>query len=277
MRTNINYIVTGLIVGGLIVAAIEFWPFSPLLNQTQQAPVDSEQVIPEDHPSAGVAQIRPDEEIGEAGIEVAASSKTDNQIRRPEPAPLPEFDDSDIWLLSEILKLGLVPSVLEGFNTIGLAGRLATQLAALSEGRVVRKGLGGLSPFLVRGQGDEIWLNEEGYRRYDRVLSAFEIIEPTSLARFVSYVEPLLETGLRRLGDKRSISEIIRMASVRVQSAPVIERPIRLVRPNVYYRFADVDLEHMTDLEKQFVRMGPVHTLAVQSYTRDFVEAYFKP
>ena len=49
-----------------------------------------------------------------------------------------------------------------------------------------------------------------------------------------------------------------------IKKVPVIHDPIILVRPKIYYKFADPELESMSTLNKQFLRMGPVNTLLIQ-------------
>ncbi len=278
-------------MGGLIVLVLDFWPFSlskselqnDRTHQLQSTTTAVEPVQTSSEQLASVEAVQDDslETILGADLEWRNAQAGDLAQQRSEHfgVKLPEYDDSDLWLLSEILKLGVPSSLLEGFATNGIAGRVATQMAAIAEGRVVRKekGIARLSAFLVRQNGDENWLDERGFERYDHYVDALVLIEPATLAQFVSFIQPLLETGLRRLGDHRAVSEILRRACAKVLSVPVIEGDIRLVRPNVYYHFHDAALQNMTDLEKQFLRMGPKHTQTLQSYTRAFASAYFTP
>ena len=50
-----------------------------------------------------------------------------------------------------------------------------------------------------------------------------------------------------------------------VQDAPVGEGEIRLVRPLLSYEFEDQELEALTMVEKQLLRMGPNNTGKIQA------------
>jgi hypothetical protein len=58
---------------------------------------------------------------------------------------------------------------------------------------------------------------------------------------------------------------VIFTAIGRLLETPVIDRPIRLVRPVVMYRFEDPKLETLSAAQKQLIRMGPDNTRAIQT------------
>jgi hypothetical protein len=60
-----------------------------------------------------------------------------------------------------------------------------------------------------------------------------------------------------------------------VLEVPVLEGEgrVELVQPNVMYEFANPELESLSPLQKQVLRMGPENVRRLQSYLRDLAAA----
>ncbi|HEB80283.1 MAG TPA: DUF3014 domain-containing protein, partial [Chromatiales bacterium] len=56
-------------------------------------------------------------------------------------------------------------------------------------------------------------------------------------------------------------------------AAPEPSGPVRLVRPSVYYKFADPRLEALPAGQKVLIRMGPGNERRVKPWLRAFLRA----
>lgn len=267
-RTNVNYIVTGLLLGGLIVLAFEFW-----LSEPDPISADSAsggQAILDSNPDPDTT-VDPTEQLP------VGSPAASPEIELPQPIPrqpsvqLPALDESDGWIKEGLENLGVDTSP---WPEQDMVARGAALLAAGADGHLIRKDWPRLPGFSVVKQGESIWLDPAGYERFDPFIKMLEAIEPERLAEFVVTVEPLLNEALTGLGDRRRVSDLLAAAHRSVRSAPVATERLALIQPGVLYQFKDPRWEGMSDLHKQFLRMGPDRTRRIRGYADLFMQAY---
>jgi hypothetical protein len=67
------------------------------------------------------------------------------------------------------------------------------------------------------------------------------------------------------------LETIVKKALAEIITAPVIEENVSLVRPSLYYKFADSNLEALNPVKKQMIRMGPDNTRIIQQKCREFL------
>lgn len=267
--TGTKYIATGLILGGILTLGMAFWtdnsvsPSTDVLPSTQA--IDSAVVSrPRDFP------LPPQAEVAVPAVPRAGQGG----LFAPDTRVLPDLEVSDAWLRTELDKLGVEGSLLERISQDRVAEQAVVHLAAMAEGQLFRKSLPPVNAFEVRKEGAELWLDPRSHRRFDRYMRLLNLVDASALAAFVRAIEPLLDQALSNLGDRRRSRMLLQTASRRLLAAPVIEQPIRLVRPGVYYQFHLARFEKLSDLHKQLLRMGPGHTRRIQTYVREFMAAY---
>jgi hypothetical protein len=88
-------------------------------------------------------------------------------------------------------------------------------------------------------------------------------------------IDPLLESALAEIGIEAPPGEVFETAMREVLEVPVLEGEgrVELVQPNVMYEFANPELESLSPLQKQVLRMGPENVRRLQSYLRDLAAA----
>lgn len=108
-------------------------------------------------------------------------------------------------------------------------------------------------------------LDTKSYDRYDDVARVFASLDSRRAAEFYDLLRPLFQQAYGELGyTDREFDAMVFQAINRLLDTPVIEKPIRLVRPVVMYRYEDPQLEGLSPAQKQLMRMGPANIRAIQ-------------
>ena len=109
-------------------------------------------------------------------------------------------------------------------------------------------------------------MDEAAYSRYDRVTDVFVSLDSRRAAEFYELLEPLVQEAYSELGypDKK-FDDALFAAIGRLLETPVIDEPIRLLRPVVMYEYEDERLESLGAAQKQMIRMGPRNTRLIQT------------
>jgi hypothetical protein len=152
-----------------------------------------------------------------------------------------------------------------------LIRRLAVVIDNAPRGEYPRRQLGFLAPtgkFQVVERGEQLFVDPLSYSRFDIYLDLLENIEPQALADTLSLFQPLVSESLTELGNQQSMATQIHVAISRITELPELPEQVELVQPKVFYEYADPDLEALSPLQKQVLRMGPVNVHRLQVYLR---------
>ena len=188
---------------------------------------------------------------------------------------LPPLDESDgpvrAWLLER------APSAWVSWRVRDDLVRLAAVLLEYAaRGQVPRRTLAFVTVgrFEVREEDDRILIAPRSYARYDAIVDqALSLPAEDAAALFVRF-EPLLEVALGELGAPAPAARSMLLRAVdHVLATPVPTGPLALVRPKVYYEFADPALEALVPLQKQLLRTGPDNLRKAQAYAKRLREA----
>ncbi|MEP0203266.1 MAG: DUF3014 domain-containing protein [Halioglobus sp.] len=179
----------------------------------------------------------------------------------PEPEPTLTLETSDEELRLDLGDAGesdLLDSVLKNND---LVQRSASMIDGMSRGILLGKVLPVAPPkgkfSTVTEQGNE-YMDPAGYERYDSYAQSIEALDTDTLASTFHRFRPLLEEAYGTLGyPKEDFDNALIRALDRVLLTPEITEPIELTRKEAIYQYADPELEELTDLQKQLLRMGP--------------------
>ena len=219
-----------------------------------------------------------------APLPVEPSSAT-VQPRVPEPAPevdtpeiadapLPELDDADATLRSEVL----AASGADGASTLAtwlgqddLMRRFAVLANNAAKGDYPWRQLGFLAPSermpVIVDDDGRIQMDPKGYARFDRFVDTVTSVPPAAAAAMARRYSPLIAEALGELGegDTDAIATI-RAGIDEALATPVIEGAIELNQPKVFYQYADPEIEGLPPLQRQLLRMGPDNLKRLQAY-----------
>ncbi len=113
-------------------------------------------------------------------------------------------------------------------------------------------------------------LNPANYKRYEPQVETFEALDTQELIGLYRNFNSLSRQAYAQLGyadddfDARLIEVIDSLLST-----PEISEPLRLIKPEAYYLYADPDLEALPAGQKVLLRMGPANAQRVKAKLRE--------
>ena len=194
----------------------------------------------------------------------APQAKAEPEIRYPlevEAQPLPELDQSDDAARARIAELVGEPSLVELLNLQTFVRRVVATVDNLPRKKLAPR-LMPVKPAagrLVTASEDEtLVLSEKNYARYATYVRLLDAVDTGKLVTFYTGFYPLFQKAYEDLGypgayfNDRLVEVIDDLLA-----APQVAGPIRLVRPKIYYLFADPGLEALSAGQKILIRIGP--------------------
>jgi len=192
-----------------------------------------------------------------------------------EESPLPTLDESDAQLKEAIAAFVTEQSLEALFRMDGFIRRLVVTIDNLPRKQLPRgkyrvtRSTGGR--FAVQSGGEEIlYLSPDNFERYTPIVELIENLDNDRLMAVYLRYYPLFQEAYEYLGypsayfNDRLIDVIDHLLA-----APVVDGPIRLVRPHVLYKFADPDLEALSAGRKALIRAGPANAGKVKTKLRE--------
>lgn len=241
-----------IVVAAVIVGIVMFFFFrSDEANVTESVSLVEPEQIPEPPITAPPIEAKPVYEAPEP---------------EPQEEPLPQLGESDETVLSSLeemsdtgVKLVVPEEVVRKF---------VRAINAAEEGKAVheyRPIVSPAPPFKVERQAtgaDQLQtyrMSEENFERYNKYVESFTAMDPAALAANYKRYYPLLEEAFGEMGlkAKNNFHSVMINAIDTLLATPVIEEDITLVRPKVFYQYADPALEKLPPIQKLLLRMGP--------------------
>ena len=188
---------------------------------------------------------------------------------------LPDLDNSDALLREEMT--GISPLLAGWLNTNQLIRKYVVIVNDFSQGLRLEKHLRFLEldqPFAVEQDNKSLFIPTKSYQRYDQLAAAINALDvPATLAVYKKF-RPLLLQVFREFSypDEYSPEDIFIKAAAIILAAPVIDGQIALAMHSEHYQFVDQQLEALSPIHKQMLRMGPENTRIIQNKLRLLVE-----
>ncbi len=251
-----SFLIAGIGLALAIIFGLQYW-------QNQESPSEPEPVVVEPAPSESLA---PPVTPQEPPVLVTTDAQTEDE------PPLPTLDESDDFI-RELLAPQALPSA--WLEPEQLLRRAATLLDNAAVGSFPKRQMAFLAPegdFAVIPAGQQYRIDPKSFERFDGVVAALESFEVQTLANLYRRVEPLLTNALAELGQAQSADALLAKAIAVVADIPRLDDEVRLVRPDVLYRYQDPALEKLGPLQKQLLRMGPDNVARIQGYLVELAE-----
>jgi len=183
--------------------------------------------------------------------------------------PLPPLNDSDAYFRLELIDLfgGSLDPLL---TKEALIEKFVTTIDNLPRKKIAERlrPLGPIeSEFLVEHDPDmdTYLLTEANFERYDLLVDMMAKVNLDSAVDAYRRYYPLFQEAYVGLGypDAYFNDRLIEVVD-HLLATPQPATPLRLVRPNVLYEFADPELESLSAGQKMLIRMGPTNAARVK-------------
>ena len=191
----------------------------------------------------------------------------------PEKLVLPLLDESDALLRDLASALSSRPELAAWLVTDGLIRTFTVAVENIANGQNPAQRLPALAPkgeFRTTGRGDEVFIDQRSYDRYNRHGDLVASLDADGTARLYATFSPLIAKAYRDLGHPEGgFDETLERAIRRLLDTPVVEREVVLIPRPVYDEFADPSLEALSPVQKQLLGMGPRNVRLVQAKLRE--------
>ena len=109
-------------------------------------------------------------------------------------------------------------------------------------------------------------MDPANYQRYVPYVALLESVDANRLAATYRDYQPLFDEAFRQLGYPEGNFEQ-RLGAVidELLATPEVTEPVRLIKPEAYFLFADEALESLTAGQKALIRMGPENAARVKA------------
>lgn len=188
----------------------------------------------------------------------------------PAVVPLPPLAESDAFV-RELLGPDAPAAWRPWLQREGLVTLAAVILVNAGRGEVagVRSLVSLPGAFQVRRTAAGLAIAPGAYARYDALMDAVVALPPELAAAIFSRLVPLFALALAELGETGvEPLALLRAALGEVLRTPIPGGPVAVVRPGVYYEFADPRLQGLSALQKQLLRAGPANIAKAKRYAR---------
>lgn len=214
------------------------------------------------------------------------------EYEAPQPVvqaePLPLLNESDANLLTALEQLR-GEGLLQLLVPQELIRKFVLAVNNLAEGKVIHEYRPVISPpppfiadtFSVMIEGtaaDQERVSPKNFSRYETYVTTLALIDSDAAAAVYRRFYPLLEEAFRELGLKKPNFHSVMIAAVdNILAAPDARGDLLLVRPKVFYQYADPALEALPQTHKLMLRMGPENARSVKASLRQLRARLVQP
>lgn len=218
-----------------------------------------------------------------AASSVASSVAAIVEYQPPMPVvevdPLPTLNESDSSILAALQQLR-GEGLLQLLVPQELIRKFVLAVNNLAEGKVIHEYRPVVSPpppfvaetFSVMIEGtavDQERVAPANFQRYEPYVTTLALIDSDAAVAVYRRFYPLLEEAFRELGLKKPNFHSVLIAAIdNILAAPDAQGDLLLVRPKVFYQYADPALEQLPQTHKLMLRMGSENARSVKASLR---------
>jgi hypothetical protein len=110
----------------------------------------------------------------------------------------------------------------------------------------------------IADDNQDLVLDPANAKRYDDYLAVVAAVDVKKFVAFYFRYYPLFQRAYEELGyGGRYFNTRLLHVIDHLLATPIVSQPVKLVRPNVMYKFADPQLESLSFGQKTLIRLGP--------------------
>jgi len=186
----------------------------------------------------------------------------------PEREALPSLTESDQVILDALAGLMGSERVMKLFYGTRLINKFVAVVDNLPRKKLpvavmpVRRAAGA---FIVEGSQDAWIISPPNAARYSGYVAFAEAVDASKLADIYVRFYPLLQQAYEEMGyPGKYFNDRLLVAIDDLLSAPLAPKPVRLVRPGVFYLYADPNLEARSSGQKILMRIGVADAVKIK-------------
>jgi hypothetical protein len=220
------------------------------------------------------AQPKPEPVYVEAPPPAPAPSPVQQVIEAPPVQPaLPKLSESDEFMLDTLAGLVGNKSLMNLFHTKQIIHNIVATIDNLPRKRLPIsvmpvKQVQGL--FITEGPENDKTISAKNAARYLDYVRIAELIDAQKLGEVYVRLYPLFQEAYEELGyPKKYFNDRLLVVLDDLLAAPDLNEPVKLVQPNVFYVYADPDLEARSAGQKILIRMGSKNEAKIKAKLRE--------
>lgn len=191
----------------------------------------------------------------------------------PAPEPLPMLNDSDRLMLDALAGLLGNKSLMKLLHTERIIRHVVATIDNLPRRRAPMKVMPferASGQFITSGSEDNPTISLRNAARYRPYVKIAQVIDAKKLVELYVRLYPLFQEAYEELGyPGKYFNDRLVVAIDNLLAAPDIKEPVKLVRPNVFYLFADPDLEGRSIGQRILMRVGSNNEAIVKAKLRE--------
>ncbi len=189
-------------------------------------------------------------------------------------APLPPLNHSDAMMVAALNRLIGHPAVARFLVPKNLIRRIVVTVDNLPRAKVsahLRPVKATPGQTIVDRQGGVTTLSSRNFARYTPFVAVVSRINVKALARLYFRLYPLFQQAYESLGyPHKYFNDRLVQAIDSMLATPTLSAPVDLVRPHVFWQFANPQLEALPAGQKLLIRMGPRNAAVIEAKLRQF-------
>ncbi len=254
MSKTIGWLVLAVVVGGGLGAFYYLW------KKPEPQPETLELAKPPAayEPQETVRHPIPDQQTGE------------------EPQPLPDLNVSDQPVRRALADLYGEPTVTQYLIPDKIIRRFVITVDNLPREKVAVqtrpvKSLTGATVVVGDADADQtVTLSPQNYARYKQIVQLIQGTDAQKLSQLYFRLYPLFQQAYEELGyPGKYFNDRLVEAIDHLLETPDVQGDIKLVRPKVFFEYADPELEQRSAGQKLLIRMGPENAAAVKAKLKE--------
>lgn len=178
----------------------------------------------------------------------------------PAATPLPQLAESDSFVLDALASMVNNESLMKLIHSEKIIRNIVATIDSLPNMKLplrllpVKQATG---KFITAGGEDSLMINQKNSVRYTPYMKIAEALDVKKLVGLYVRLYPLFQQAYVELGypNKYFNDRLIEVLDD-LLDAPDIKEPVKLIRPNVMYLFADPDLEELSVGQRILMRIG---------------------
>ncbi|WP_137168563.1 DUF3014 domain-containing protein [Salinimonas lutimaris] len=254
----------------IVIVAVIFWPSSePEQPQEPEQTTEQDMTLPPSSDEPLDFEPAPEPETVEIDPDAEVEPMADQPQSEPEPLPLDTSDEGIRTSLSELTADDTVNSILVDE---GLLQRFVVSVTNLANEELANEQplKAPEQSFRVYKQAGKEWIDAASYKRYTPYVQMMENMDNESMLELYKNYQPQIQEKYAEIGDPdESFNGVAVQAINELLDTPEVPVPVEVYSDSVAYKYADPQLENLSQPQKQLLRTGPDNMRRIKAKLRE--------